>query len=492
MTPPKVFISYSWKPTHNKQKVLQLADKLSNDFVHVILDDWDLKEGQDKYQFMEQMVNNPEVKRVLIICNKEYADKANSKKGGVGIESLIVSNEIYSKADQTKFIPVIFEYDESDRPCVPTFIHSRIFIDLSNDAVYEENYEQLLRNIFDKPASKRPPIGTMPAFLQSDDPIYLPTAHKVSTIKNALLNEKRNTPIYIQDYLDTFVNCLDSFTIEENELNQNNFDEIIFKKIDDLKILRDDFIDFLEVYLSNSITINIDQLHGFFEKLLNYLANINDQNYSNNGLRHLKSDHFRFFYYELFLTFAAVLINKERFDELAYILQTPFLIEKKSSGDILQQTFSDFRQYVATLNEHRNKKYNLNKISVTADTLKQRASKNYNFETLRETDLLLYYISLLFPSPKKNYSSYQYWFPETTASRFWNIRLLPKTVSLKYFNKAKVLFGVKDKNELVSKVDEISKSGVDNNNSSNFSIPDMKSGIALDEMYILIHLDHRF
>ena len=51
MTPVKVFISYSWKPIHNKQKVLQLAERLASDFVHVILDDWDLKEGQDKVYF---------------------------------------------------------------------------------------------------------------------------------------------------------------------------------------------------------------------------------------------------------------------------------------------------------------------------------------------------------------------------------------------------------------------------------------------------------
>ena len=107
MTPPKVFISYSWKPTHNKLNVLQLAERLSADYVHVIIDEWDLKEGQDKYQFMEQMVNNPEVGKVLLICSKDYADKANAKKGGVGIESLIVSDEIYSKVDQTKFIPII-------------------------------------------------------------------------------------------------------------------------------------------------------------------------------------------------------------------------------------------------------------------------------------------------------------------------------------------------------------------------------------------------
>ncbi|MFM2283769.1 MAG: hypothetical protein RL222_1273 [Bacteroidota bacterium] len=54
----KIFISYSWKPYTHKLKVIELAERLTNDGIHVILDDWDLKEGQDKYHFMEQMVND--------------------------------------------------------------------------------------------------------------------------------------------------------------------------------------------------------------------------------------------------------------------------------------------------------------------------------------------------------------------------------------------------------------------------------------------------
>lgn len=479
-TPPKIFISYSWKPTHNKQKVLQLAEKLSADFVHVILDDWDLKEGQDKYLFMEQMVNNPEVKRVLLICNKEYADKANSKKGGVGIESLIVSDEIYTKAEQTKFIPIIFEYDEENKPCVPTFVKSRIFIDLSSDDVYEDNYEQLLRNIFDKPTSKRPPLGTIPAFLQSDEPIYLPTAHKVATIKNALLNEKKNTPLYIQDYLDTFVGALTNFSIDEKDLNQENFDEVILKKIEDMKVLRDDFISFMEVYLSNSITLDHYQLHSFFEKLLNYSVNKDEYNYPSNTFGYLKSDNYKFFFYELFLTFTAIMLEKERFVELAFILQTPFIIDKKRSGEIIPATFSEFRHYVSSLNEHRNKKLQLNRVSITADTIKQRATEKYNFEILIEADVLLYYISLLFPNNLSYYGGD--WFPETSCYRFYKLRALSKTISERYFNKVKVLFGVQTKAELVTKIDEIVKSGRDKINDFNYRIPNIKVGLRVDDM----------
>ena len=220
----KIFISYSWKPYTHKLKVIELAERLTNDGIHVILDDWDLKEGQDKYHFMEQMVNDDSVNKVLLICNKEYAQKANGKKGGVGIESLIISDEIYTQVDQTKFIPVVMEYENS-KPCLPTFINSRIFIDLSSEEVFEENYEKLIRNIFNKPISKRPPIGKMPVHLEDENPLFLPTAHKVNQIKNSLINGNKNSLLLIKEYLNTFIQSLLLFKldIQKDEINTNNF-----------------------------------------------------------------------------------------------------------------------------------------------------------------------------------------------------------------------------------------------------------------------------
>lgn len=42
---PKVFISYSWS---SDAMVLELAQRLVAHGVDVVLDKWDLKEGQDK------------------------------------------------------------------------------------------------------------------------------------------------------------------------------------------------------------------------------------------------------------------------------------------------------------------------------------------------------------------------------------------------------------------------------------------------------------
>lgn len=174
------------------------------------------------------------------------------------------------------------------------------------------------------------------------------------------------------------------------------------------------------------------------------------------------------------------MIQRERFEELAFILQTPFLIERKNRGDILQSTFSEFHSYVRSLNEYRNKKLQLNRVSVTADLIKQRAGEKYNFELLKDTDVFLYYISLLFPNNKVYYR--RHWFPETSCYRNWNMRILPKMVLERYFNRVKVLFGVKDKAELLIKIDEIIKDRSFIINDFNYMVPDIKQGLAVEEM----------
>ena len=62
---PKVFISYSWS---SDALVLDLAQRLVSHGVDVVLDKWELKEGNDKYKFMERCVNDADITKVLIIC----------------------------------------------------------------------------------------------------------------------------------------------------------------------------------------------------------------------------------------------------------------------------------------------------------------------------------------------------------------------------------------------------------------------------------------
>lgn len=136
MDNPKLFISYSWSSPEHEQWVLKLATELRENGIDVILDKWDLKEGQDADAFMEKMVTDETVEKVAIICDKVYAEKADKRKGGAGTEAQIISRKIYEETDQNKFVAVLVERDDDGKPYLPAYYQSRIYIDLSDNNLF--------------------------------------------------------------------------------------------------------------------------------------------------------------------------------------------------------------------------------------------------------------------------------------------------------------------------------------------------------------------
>jgi hypothetical protein len=142
---PKIFISYCWSSPSHEDWVIALAERLVSDGVEVVLDKWDLKEGQDKFNFMETMVKSTDIHKVLIILDEKYSEKAEQRTGGVGTETQIISPKIYENVSQEKFIPIVKEKDENGKAYVPTYLEGRIYIDLSEQNNFEETYEKLLK-----------------------------------------------------------------------------------------------------------------------------------------------------------------------------------------------------------------------------------------------------------------------------------------------------------------------------------------------------------
>lgn len=473
MENPKVFISYSWHPKENQIRVQQLAERLSSDGVHVIIDIWDLQDGQDKNKFMEQMVANPDVKKVLLICNKEYAEKANARKGGVGIESTIVSEEIYEHSDQTKFIPVVYEYEDG-KPCVPVFAKSRIFVDLSSDDKFEGGYDQLLRDIYDKPRFQRPPIGKMPSYLAADDPVMLPTSNKVKGIKNAIMTANPNMNLLIRDYLDVFLSSLLSYKIDYHTLNDSNFIDVIEKSIVEMIPLKNDFMDFVLAVVGTQY-LSKELLSDFFERMLQFYADNEINLYVANSLDCVCFDNYRYFNYDLFLSVVTLLLAKEQFEMVHELVSHHFcIVEELRMSSPQEMSFIRFRSYNYTLNQYKNNRRRLNRVSVVADMMKQNAVK-VRFDDMVRTDLLLYYLSLIYPSKDR---VEQYWYPELSAynQQFF---VLPKLASLRYFNKAKVMFGVSSVEQyknLVSSIKEPNRNDIYRN------IPSAIKGLSVEDV----------
>jgi hypothetical protein len=113
------------------------VSKLQSDGITVIYDKSDLRPGQDKDYFMEHALTSKDVDNVLVICNRDYVEKANARRGGVGYEAEIIISQISSPL-QTKYIPVVMETDENGKAFLPTSLASKAYIDLTKESGYNE------------------------------------------------------------------------------------------------------------------------------------------------------------------------------------------------------------------------------------------------------------------------------------------------------------------------------------------------------------------
>ena len=86
MPTSKVFISYSHDSDEHKEWVYQLACRLVESGVEVVLDQWDIQLGSNILKFMEQNLMNSD--RVLIVCTDNYNKKSNEGFGVLVIKKI--------------------------------------------------------------------------------------------------------------------------------------------------------------------------------------------------------------------------------------------------------------------------------------------------------------------------------------------------------------------------------------------------------------------
>ena len=138
-----VFVSYSWTPMRNQETVFGLVSRLRQDGIRVIYDKEDLYPGQNINYFMEQALERNDVDNIIVVCNKDYAEKANNRQGGVGYEAGIIISEIKSAPLQRRVIPVAVEMDVNGNPYLPTKFKELYYIDLTRESGYSELIEAI-------------------------------------------------------------------------------------------------------------------------------------------------------------------------------------------------------------------------------------------------------------------------------------------------------------------------------------------------------------
>lgn len=471
---PQVFISYCRQPEENLIRTQQLAERLARNGVYVVIDLWDLKDGQDKNAYMESMVTDPTMDKVLMVCNKDYVEKADRRKGGVGAESTIISAELYESMEQDKFIPVIFDKDENGKAYVPVFAKSRIYIDLSGDN-YDEGFDQLLRDIYGKPKFNRPPLGEMPTYLKADTPSYLKTAGMVDAIQNAISRESKRTLTIIDNYLETFLNAVPEYRVMATRAFPNKeIVEVVENGINSIQVLKNDFISFMSAtakteYCTSELFID------FFERLLQSYEDHDIELLEGSDQQSYLNDIFRFFNYELFLSFVVVMVSNNRFDVVSDIVRTTFcIVSPRRFIQAESRTYRRFQCYIGTLNRIKHDITNSNRVSISADQIRQYATI-LKFEDLIKADILLYYLSLIVPG-----DSYfdTYWYPDLSVYNR-DAEIYPRLASKRYFEKFKRLFNVNDVDSFKKIIASVQEPNI---RDGYHRIPSIAQGLSLDKI----------
>jgi hypothetical protein len=446
MSGPKLFISYSWSNPGHEQWVVDLATELRESSVDVILDKWDLKEGHDAIAFMEQMVTNPEIMKVAIISDKTYAAKADGRAGGVGTETQIISREVYEKQAQEKFVAIVSEKDDDGKPCLPTYYKSRIYIDLSEPDKYSENFDRLLRWIFDKPLYIKPELGSKPSFLNEGEHVSLGTT---ALFKRCIESIKSNKPYSggaFEEYCNVFASNLERFRLQKAD---GEYDDAIVKSIEEFLPFRNEAIQLFMTIAQYSPTQEFTQTtHRFFENLLPYMRRPPHISHWNES----DFDNYKFVIHELFLYVLAIFVKYERFEQANYLMTQQYYLPGNSEyGKNEMLSFIAFREHIKSL-EYRNQRLKLNRLSVRADMLEQRSkTSGIDFRYLMQADFVLF-----MRADREDEDSFSRWWPETLlyVGRYHSaFEIFARAVSKSYFDRMKCLLAVTDVNDLKEQVE---------------------------------------
>lgn len=161
----KVFVSYSWDGNEHRAWVRKFVDSLEEiDEITTIWDGYDLDSLIDKNYFMENAAHDADF--VVAITTAPYKAKADERKGGVGIETFLMSAVHWAgmlKDKQSKIIAIQREPNST-----PRYLEGHFHLDFTQDGQFPSKFEELVlllqkKATFERPKKRRSLTGVSEA-----------------------------------------------------------------------------------------------------------------------------------------------------------------------------------------------------------------------------------------------------------------------------------------------------------------------------------------
>jgi hypothetical protein len=140
-----VFISYSHDSTAHAGRVLALAERLKQDGVTVLLDQYEQAPSEGWPRWMDKHIRDADF--VLLVCTATYCRRVTREEEpgvgqGVKWEGNLIYNAIYTAdADTARFIPVLLAGGKQEH--IPMPLRGATFYRLGTDQGYDNLYRRL-------------------------------------------------------------------------------------------------------------------------------------------------------------------------------------------------------------------------------------------------------------------------------------------------------------------------------------------------------------
>lgn len=283
----------------------------------------------------------------------------------------------------------------------------RIYIDVSSDERYGEGLDQLLRLIYEQPFHEKPKLGGPPAFVTNSGASYVrELGAAIRAIEEGKPSRQGLEAIFVKSLLAE----LDKLYVTPVG---DDYDEGVYQAISATKGLRDQVADYAEAVAAFSGD-DPNSLRSF-SKLMEGLGEHFGPPATQGRYYPGWSDFYSYFALETLLIQTASLARHGRWKSLRRLLTTTYIV-RDSQGQPKPANYSIFGGHFQSLDEHRNQRLQLNRVSVTADLLKERCSSDrVTFSELTEADVLLSLESVVRLGAEPIDGWPRYWSPRTTV-----------------------------------------------------------------------------
>jgi hypothetical protein len=381
------------------------------------------------------MVTDATVKKVIMVCDRKYVEKANARAGGVGTESQIISPEIYSSSVQDKFAAVITENTDDGSACIPAYYRGRIYFDFRSGDSFEGAYEQLLRWLVDRPQHVKPKLGVIPESLLAVTPTASGTQSKARRAEEGIRQGATNAAAYVREYGEALLPELK--TLMPSLTGAQPADESVLAAVESMRPYGRQFVELV------TVTVRYGDDARVWDAILNLLEQIGRLQWRDPELtswqRH-QFDAFKVIAHDLFVSTVAMALDEDRFDLASTTLTRPWLFNAAEGANRPSTSdFTAFNQSVESL-EHRNQRLSLSRYSLHADIMHDahRVGAIPNFESIMQAEFVIFLRSM-----SQSKQSRWYPFPLLYATnRYSPFPLFARSESAAYFNRLSPVLGV--------------------------------------------------